>query len=258
MTSPPIAPAYAVERAGPHAPTGRGACPPLTLVVAPAGAGKVGAPRAMGRHSPGTGLCLDGSRCRRRRSRAILPETPLRARCHQLGFRFPRRSDLFAWRWARDAAARSSRGTDGDLPEVVIVLDDLHHLSNAVLISDLGRLANLLPPNIHLVLSTRTDLPIAWSRHRVRRPTDRDPPVRPRPRRDRLCPVTRAHHRSTTRHRQGGRSGRPNRGVGGRTATGGNDTQALRRSGRVHHPIQWGRPAHRGLPQRGGPSGPAG
>ncbi len=55
----------------------------------------------------------------------------------------------------------------GDLPEVVIVLDDLHLLTNSVLISDLGRLANLLPPNIHLVLSTRTDLPIAWSRHRV-------------------------------------------------------------------------------------------
>ena len=54
-----------------------------------------------------------------------------------------------------------------DLPEVVVVLDDLHHLSNSALISDLGRLANLLPPNVHLVLSTRTDLPIAWSRHRV-------------------------------------------------------------------------------------------
>ncbi len=54
-----------------------------------------------------------------------------------------------------------------ELPEVVIVLDDLHHLSNSVLISDLGRLADLLPPNIHLMLSTRTDLPIAWSRHRL-------------------------------------------------------------------------------------------
>jgi LuxR family maltose regulon positive regulatory protein len=58
-------------------------------------------------------------------------------------------------------------GQMADLPEVVIVLDDLHHLSNSVLISDLGRLANRLPPNVHLVLSTRTDLPIAWSRHRV-------------------------------------------------------------------------------------------
>ena len=54
-----------------------------------------------------------------------------------------------------------------ELPETVIVLDDLHHLSNALLIADLGRLANLLPPNVHLVLSTRADLPIAWSRHRL-------------------------------------------------------------------------------------------
>ena len=54
-----------------------------------------------------------------------------------------------------------------ELPEVVIVLDDLHHLSNSVLISDLGLLANLLPPNAHLLLSTRTDVPMAWSRHRV-------------------------------------------------------------------------------------------
>ena len=54
-----------------------------------------------------------------------------------------------------------------ELPEVVIVLDDLHHLSNSTLIADLGSLAHLVPPNIHLVLSTRTDLPIAWSRHRL-------------------------------------------------------------------------------------------
>ncbi len=56
-----------------------------------------------------------------------------------------------------------------ELPEVIIVLDDLHHLTNATLISDLGRLVDLLPPNVHMVLSTRVDLPIAWSRHRVRR-----------------------------------------------------------------------------------------
>jgi LuxR family maltose regulon positive regulatory protein len=55
-----------------------------------------------------------------------------------------------------------------ELPEVVIVVDDLHHLSNSALISDLGRLVELLPPNVHLVLSSRVDLPIAWSRHRLR------------------------------------------------------------------------------------------
>ena len=55
-----------------------------------------------------------------------------------------------------------------DLPEVVIILDDLHHLSNSTLIADLGRLVELLPRNVHLVLSSRVDLPIAWSRHRLR------------------------------------------------------------------------------------------
>jgi LuxR family maltose regulon positive regulatory protein len=55
-----------------------------------------------------------------------------------------------------------------ELPEVIIVLEDLHHLSNAVLISDLARLSELLPRNVHLVLSSRADLPIAWSRQRMR------------------------------------------------------------------------------------------
>jgi LuxR family transcriptional regulator, maltose regulon positive regulatory protein len=54
-----------------------------------------------------------------------------------------------------------------ELPEVIIVLDDLHHLSNSVLLGDLGGLVDRLPPNVHMVLSTRTDLPIAWSRHRL-------------------------------------------------------------------------------------------
>ena len=54
-----------------------------------------------------------------------------------------------------------------ELPEVVVVLDDLHHLSNAPLLSDLSTLVDVLPPNVHLVVSTRTDLPVAWSRHRL-------------------------------------------------------------------------------------------
>jgi LuxR family transcriptional regulator, maltose regulon positive regulatory protein len=55
-----------------------------------------------------------------------------------------------------------------ELPEVIIVLEDLHHLSNAALIADLARLSELLPRNVHLVLSSRADLPISWSRQRMR------------------------------------------------------------------------------------------
>jgi LuxR family transcriptional regulator, maltose regulon positive regulatory protein len=57
-----------------------------------------------------------------------------------------------------------------ELPGVVIVLDDLHHLSNSRLMSDLGALVNRLPANAHLVISSRADLPIAWTRHRLAQP----------------------------------------------------------------------------------------
>lgn len=53
-------------------------------------------------------------------------------------------------------------------PPIVIVLDDLHHLGNTALLKDLGRFAAALPPNVHLVISTRIDPPIAWSRLRLR------------------------------------------------------------------------------------------
>jgi LuxR family transcriptional regulator, maltose regulon positive regulatory protein len=56
----------------------------------------------------------------------------------------------------------------GDLPEVIVVIEDLHHLSNSALIADLGRLVDMRPPHVHLVLTSRADLPIAWSRHRMR------------------------------------------------------------------------------------------
>ena len=53
-------------------------------------------------------------------------------------------------------------------PETVIVLDDLHHLSNGELLADIGRLVAAVPPNVHIVLSTRVDPPIAWSGLRLR------------------------------------------------------------------------------------------
>ncbi len=56
-----------------------------------------------------------------------------------------------------------------ELPETVLVLDDLHQLANATLLADLGQLVERLPANVHVVLSTRVDPPIAWSRHRLRR-----------------------------------------------------------------------------------------
>ncbi|HEY5222639.1 MAG TPA: LuxR C-terminal-related transcriptional regulator [Microbacteriaceae bacterium] len=53
------------------------------------------------------------------------------------------------------------------LPRAVIVLDDLHHLSNRDLVHDLVRLVDVVPPNIHLTFSARSDLPVTLSRRRV-------------------------------------------------------------------------------------------
>ncbi len=81
------------------------------------------------------------------------------------------------------------------LPETVIVLDDLHQLSNATLIADLGRLVEQLPPNVHLILASRVDPPYRLEPPpRSPRP-DRDPPGRPGLRRHRLLPHAGEDHR---------------------------------------------------------------
>lgn len=54
------------------------------------------------------------------------------------------------------------------LPETVIVLDDLHHISNPDLLQNLGQFIAALPANLHVVISTRVDPAIPWSRLRLR------------------------------------------------------------------------------------------
>ncbi len=55
----------------------------------------------------------------------------------------------------------------GALPDTVIVFDDVHQLTNRSLLDDLERIVEFAPPNIHAVFSTRVDLPLGWSRHRL-------------------------------------------------------------------------------------------
>ncbi|GAA1976223.1 LuxR C-terminal-related transcriptional regulator [Microbacterium pumilum] len=55
-----------------------------------------------------------------------------------------------------------------DVPaKVVVVFDDLHRVSNAEVVTDLWRLVDMLPPNTHFVFSSRVDLKLGWSRHRL-------------------------------------------------------------------------------------------
>lgn len=52
--------------------------------------------------------------------------------------------------------------------ETVIILEDLHHLTDQAMLTSLGDVVELLPPNIHLLISSRSDSPVAWSRVRLR------------------------------------------------------------------------------------------
>ncbi len=167
MAPPPLAPAHAVDRSSLRRRLDEALVRPLTLIVAPAGAGKsVLLAQWAATHPDVSFVWMEVG---------VDDDDPVRFSQRLLSGLAAINSDF------ADLTALTSLHGGGlgvpllealeaqlaELTEVVIVLDDLHHLSNSVLISDLGRLANLLPPNAHLVLSTRTDLPIAWSRHRV-------------------------------------------------------------------------------------------
>jgi LuxR family maltose regulon positive regulatory protein len=168
MAAPPVTPASAVDRSALRRRLDEALVRPLTLIVAPAGAGKsVLLAQWAATHTELAFVWMEVG---------AEDDDPVRFAQRLLSGLAGINADF------ADLNALTSLHGGGlgvpllealeaklsELPEVVIVLDDLHHLSNSVLISDLGRLANLLPPNVHLVLSTRTDLPIAWSRHRVR------------------------------------------------------------------------------------------
>lgn len=55
----------------------------------------------------------------------------------------------------------------GRMPEIVIVVDDAQRLSNIDLIDDLGELLWQAPRNIHVVMASRVDPPIALSQYRL-------------------------------------------------------------------------------------------
>jgi LuxR family transcriptional regulator, maltose regulon positive regulatory protein len=167
MVAPPVVPAYAVDRGGLRHQLDKALTCPLTLIVAPAGAGKTVLLTQWTNYHPELAFVWveigaednDPVRFSQRLLRGLAAVNP----------DFADLASLVSLHGGGLGAPllEALEGQLAELPEVVIVLDDLHHLSNPILISDLGGLAHLVPPNIHLVLSTRTDLPIAWSRHRL-------------------------------------------------------------------------------------------
>jgi LuxR family maltose regulon positive regulatory protein len=50
---------------------------------------------------------------------------------------------------------------------LVLVFDDLDRISGSPILTDLWRLVDMLPPTAHAVFSSRVDLQLGWSRHRL-------------------------------------------------------------------------------------------
>lgn len=73
-------------------------------------------------------------------------------------------SDRTIGRPALDALSAVFREHAG----TAVVIDDAHAITNSALLADLWWLADHLPPQSHIVLSSRVDLGFAWSRHRLR------------------------------------------------------------------------------------------
>ncbi|HEY7917302.1 MAG TPA: LuxR C-terminal-related transcriptional regulator [Acidimicrobiales bacterium] len=169
MGPAPSAPSHAVDRPALRRQLDEAFVRPLTLIVAPAGAGKsVLLAQWVATHPELAFVWIgvegaddDPIRLSQRLLQGIAAISPEFADLANL---------VSMHRGGLGPPLLEVLGTQmSELPEVVIILDDLHHLSNATLIADLGRLVEVLPSNVHMVLSTRVDLPIAWSRHRVRR-----------------------------------------------------------------------------------------
>src|SRR5271163_1486913 len=167
MAPRPVAPAYAVDRAALRRRLDDALVRPLTLIVAPAGAGKSVLLAQWAATHPE--LAFVWKEVSEEDNDPVRFSQGLLQGLAAIDEDFADLSGLTSLHGGGlgRPLLEALEAQMTDLPEVVIVLDDLHQLSNSVLISDLGRLVDLLPPNIHLVLSTRTDLPIAWSRHRV-------------------------------------------------------------------------------------------
>ncbi len=169
MVMTPVVPAYAVDRPLLRRRLDQGLGRPLTLIVAPAGSGKSVLLAQWAATRPDLAFVWlqlepaddDAGRFAQRLLRGLAAISPAFAELAPL-------------------AAMSSRGLGGplieqveplpiELSDIVLVLDDLHHLSNPELVADLARFLEALAPQVHLILSTRIDPPLAWNSYRLHR-----------------------------------------------------------------------------------------
>jgi LuxR family maltose regulon positive regulatory protein len=162
----PRVPAAMVERPRLLSQLDRGAESAVTLVAAPAGAGKTALLSAW------AGACdersvawfslepADGER--RRFLRGLLEAIRRAGVGDPLASVAVHPSESVDLIWPAIV-----NGLEGLEQPLVVVLDDLHEIRESPVLADLDRLLRQPPPNLRLVVSTRTDPPLRLSRLRV-------------------------------------------------------------------------------------------
>ena len=163
----PATPAHTVDRPALRARLDRALGAPLTLVVAPAGSGKTVllAQWAASR----TDLAFVWVDVERADDDPIGFARKLLGRLSTLE---PTATELGPLLTVGGGLGQplmeSVRAVLAEHPGAVLVFDDLHSLTNRSIIDDLWWLADHLPPSAHMVFSSRGDLRLALSRHRLR------------------------------------------------------------------------------------------
>lgn len=164
MVTNRLAPPHAIDRPALRERLDEGLARPLSVVVAEAGAGKtVLVSQWLAEHPEFHSVWLDI---------AAIDNDPVRffhRMLDGLAAIDPGLADLDGL----VAAKRADTGVvfvdelaDGmaGLPPTVIVFDDLHTLSNRRVLAELLALVDRMPDQVHLVFSSRVDLPIGWGR----------------------------------------------------------------------------------------------
>lgn len=167
MTATRRIPPHAVDRPALRLQLDAGITAPLTLIVAPAGAGKTVLLSQWALARPDIPVAwFDISSAddapvafAERLVGGIAAVVP--------GFHVPAAlvdasDDRLGEEFLEDLAANLA-----DAGTLVLVFDDLDRISGSSVLADLWRLVDLLPPGVHAVFASRVDLQLGWSRHRL-------------------------------------------------------------------------------------------